>query len=99
MDGCLAGFTFSEKATSKEEPHSVPPPAADKLDDLPPPPDGAVIADEGETNAEILKNNLAEDEKNEVMDSHDEAALTEGKNNVSCISIVYLNFIVLLYKV
>lgn len=81
MHGCLAGFTFSEKASSKEEPHSVPNAAGDKLDVLPPPPDGEVIADEGETkNAEILKNNLAEDENIEVMDSHDDAAQTEGKN-------------------
>lgn len=84
MDGCFAGSTFSEKVSSKEEPHSVPQAPADKLDVLPPPPDGAVIADEGETkNAEILKNNLAEDEKNEVMDSHDETVQTEGKNNIS----------------
>lgn len=51
---------------------------------MPPPPDGAVIADKGETkNAEILKSNLNEDEKIEVMDSHDEAPQTEGKKNIS----------------
>lgn len=73
--------TFSEKTSSKEEPHSDPPAAADKLDVLPPPPDGAVIADErGGKNAEISKNNPAKDEKIEVMDSH-KAAQTEGKNN------------------
>lgn len=84
MSGCLAGSAFSVKASSKEEPHSVPPAAADKLDVLLPPPDGAVVADEVETkNAEILKNNLAEDGKIEVTDSHDEAAQTEGKNNIS----------------
>lgn len=53
------------------------------MDGLPPPPDGAVFADEGETkNAEILKNNLAEEEKIAGMDSHNGAAQTEGKNNV-----------------
>lgn len=83
MGGCLAGSAFPVKASFKEEPHSDPPAAADKLDVLPPPPDGAVVADEVETkNAETLKNNLAEDGKIEVTDSHDAAAQTEGKNNI-----------------
>lgn len=84
MDWCLAGSTFSEKASSKEEAPTVPLTAAEKLNDLPPPPDGAVIADEGVSkNAEILKSNLDEDEKIEFMDSDDEAPQTEGKNNIS----------------
>lgn len=73
-------LSFSAKASSKEEPHSVPPAAADKADGLPPPPEGAVFTDEGE--AEIMKNNLAEDENFEVMDLHDEAAQTQGKNKI-----------------
>ncbi|TWW60503.1 Golgi membrane protein 1 [Takifugu flavidus] len=67
------------KASSKEEPHSVPPAAADKADGLPPPPEGAVFTDEAE--AEILKNNLAEDENFEVMDLHDEAAQTQERES------------------
>lgn len=83
MELCLAGSTFSEKASSKEEAASLPPAAAEELNNLPPP-DGAVIADKGETKkAEILKSNLNEDEKIEVMDSNDEAPQTEGKNNIS----------------
>lgn len=84
MEWCLPIPLFSEKASSKEEAASVPPAAVEELNYLPPPPDGAVIADKGETkNAEILKSNLNEDEKIEVMDSHDEAPQTEGKNNTS----------------
>lgn len=82
MDGCLVGFTFPEKA-SKEEPHFLPTGGADKMDVLPPPPGGAGGAEGGEPkNAEILKNDLAEDEKIEVLDSHNEAEQTEGKNNI-----------------
>lgn len=83
MEWCLAGSTFSEKASSKEEAASLPPAAEEELNNLPPPPDGAVIADKkGETkNAEILKSHLNEDEKIEVMD--DEAPQTEGKKNIS----------------
>lgn len=77
------GIMSSEKASSKEEAASLPPAAAEELTNLPPP-DGAVIADKGETkNAEILKSNLNEDEKIEVMDSNDEAPQTEGKNSIS----------------
>lgn len=71
--------SFSAKASSNEEPRSVPPAAA-KADGLPPPPEGAVFTDEGEV--EILKNNLAEDENSEVMDLLDEAAQTQGKNKI-----------------
>lgn len=80
---CLTCGLFPAKASSKEEPHSVPPAVADKLDGLPPPPEGAV-ADEGAAiNAEILKNNLSEDGNFEIMDIHDEAAETEGKHSIS----------------
>lgn len=83
MYGCVTGSNFSAKASSKEESQSVPPAPADKLDVLPPPLGGAVVADEGEgKNAEILKNNLADDEKIEVMDIHDDGAQTEGKTNI-----------------
>lgn len=67
-------------SSSKEEPHSDPPAAAVKADGLAPPPEGAVFTDEGE--AEILKNNLAEEENFEAMDLHDEAAQTQGKNKI-----------------
>lgn len=75
--------SFSAKATSKEEPRSVPPAAADKRDGLPSPPEGAVFTDEGEAeNAEIMNNNQAENENFEVMDIHDEAVQAEGKNRI-----------------
>lgn len=73
-------LSFSAKASSKEEPHSLPPAAADKADGLPPPLEGAFLPDEAE--AEILKNNLAEEENFEVMDLHDEAAQAQGKNKI-----------------
>lgn len=73
-------LSFSAKASSKEEPHSVPPAAADQADGVPSPQDGAVFTDEGEV--EILKNNLAEEENFEVMDLYDEAAHAEGKNKI-----------------
>lgn len=67
-------------SSSQGEPHSVPPAAADKADGLAPPPDGAEFTDEGE--AEIMKNNLAEDENFEGLDLHDEAAQAQGKNKI-----------------
>lgn len=72
--------SFSAKASSKEEPRSVPPAAADKADSLPEPPEGAVFTDEGE--GEIVKNDPSEDENFEVMDLHDEAAQTQGTNKI-----------------
>lgn len=86
-------------SSSKGEPHSVPPAAADKADGLPPPPEGAEFTDEGE--AEILKNNLAEDENFEGMDLHDEAAQAQGKNKSYSFDIVtsfgFLKIVELVY--
>lgn len=67
------------KDLSEVESQSVPSAAAVKQDILLPP-EGAVATEEGKAEtSKLLKNNLTEDKEVEVMDAHEEAAQTEGK--------------------